>query len=112
MFFTLAANVYVYDGLGLRTASLSPLLNEINKSKRQTNTEPQADINILLGAGDLLFCRQPGRSQTKKSHDILHEASHLKVRSQTTKKSAEENIFKVQKSAALHFQRSATLSSK
>jgi len=46
--FTLAHNAYVYDSLGFRSASLSTLLNEISKTKLQTNTEPQAGINILL----------------------------------------------------------------
>jgi hypothetical protein len=43
-----AGNVYVYDGLGFRSASLSALLNEIKKTKLQIYTEPQAGINILL----------------------------------------------------------------
>jgi hypothetical protein len=46
----LAGNVYVYDGLGFRSASLSHVLNEIKKTKLQTYTEPQAGINILLAA--------------------------------------------------------------
>jgi len=46
----MAANGYVYDGLGFRSALLSPLLNEIKKTKLQIYTEPQAGINILLAA--------------------------------------------------------------
>jgi hypothetical protein len=38
---------------GVRSASLSPLPNEIKKTKLQIYTEPQAGINILLPAGHL-----------------------------------------------------------
>ena len=44
----ITANVYVYDGLGFRSASLYPLPNEIKKTKLQIYTETQAGINILL----------------------------------------------------------------
>jgi hypothetical protein len=44
----IAANVYVYDGLGFRSASCPTLLNEIKKTKLEIYTSPQAGINILL----------------------------------------------------------------